>query len=89
MLRHPNVAYRKVEVMSTRSLPASATTTTAELPRKRGSLARALGLALAPMLLFVSVPVGLAGGFALAWLLLAASLVLITLDAALFGSARA
>lgn len=50
------------------------------------SLARGLGLALAPMLLFLSIPVGLSGGFMLAWALLVASLVLITLDAALFGA---
>lgn len=49
------------------------------------ALARGLGLALAPMLLFLSIPVGLSGGFLLAWILLVSSLVLITLDAALFG----
>ncbi|GGK22514.1 hypothetical protein [Salinarimonas ramus] len=62
----------------------------AEAPRRgrAGALTRALGLALAPMLLFLSIPVGLAGGFVLAWCLLVASLVLVTLDAALFGRAR-
>ncbi|WP_349367948.1 hypothetical protein [Salinarimonas sp.] len=50
------------------------------------ALVRGLGLALAPMLLFLSIPVGLSGGFVLAWALLVASLVLITLDAALFGA---
>lgn len=56
-------------------------------PRRRplAALARGLGLALAPMLLFLSIPVGLSGGFLLAWALLVASLILITLDAALFG----
>ncbi|MGP9821245.1 hypothetical protein ACTZWW_14615 [Salinarimonas sp. NSM] len=55
---------------------------------RMGALARGLGLALAPMLLFLSIPVGLSGGFVLAWVLLVASLVLITLDAALFGAQR-
>jgi hypothetical protein len=54
--------------------------------RPLSALARGLGLALAPMLLFLSIPVGLSGGFVLAWGLLVASLVLITLDAALFGA---
>lgn len=59
-----------------------------DAPRRRSGLARCLGLALAPMLLFLSVPVGLAGGFVLGWLMLAMSVVLITLEAALFGPAR-
>jgi|GEM_PF-2084248 len=56
-------------------------------PRRRAvtALARGLGLALAPMLLFLSIPVGLSGGFLIAWALLVASLILITLEAALFG----
>lgn len=61
----------------------------APAPRRSAlaALARGLGLALAPMLLFLSIPVGLSGGFLLAWVLLVSSLILITLDAALFGPA--
>lgn len=56
--------------------------------RAHGGLIRGLGLAVAPMLLFTSIPVGLVGAFPLAGLLIGLSLILLALDAVLFGRER-
>ncbi|MGJ3264536.1 MAG: hypothetical protein ACFE0R_15005 [Salinarimonas sp.] len=74
--------------MSTQPLVSDGASSDPTRRSRIGALARGLGLALAPMLLFLSIPVGLSGGFVMAWGLLVASLVLITLDAALFGAPR-
>ena len=55
---------------------------------RSGGLIRGLGLAVAPMLLFASIPVGLVGAFPVAGLLIGLSLVLLGLDAVLFGRER-
>ena len=59
-----------------------------ETDRGGGGLMRGLGLAVAPMLLFASIPVGLVGAFPIAGLFIALSLILLGLDAVLFGRER-